>query len=319
MHISTFTTVALLGSCLCMSPFVKAQDYPAKPVRIVTAGAGAGTDYVARLMAAGLSERFKQSFVVENRASGVITADTVAKAAPDGHTLLSYGSTVWITPLLQQTPYDPVRDFAPITILGGSPHVIVVHPSLPVNSVKELIALAKQKPGELNDASLGNGTSTHLGAELFKSMAGVNIVRIPYKAGAQQMSDLIAGRAQLAFVTSASAMPHVKAGKLRAIGVTSAEPSILTPGLMPVAETVPGYTAGANYVMFAPAKTSATILRRLNQEAVEFLRTPSTKEAFLKLGLEANGSTAEQLAANMKSEMTRLGKVIKDNNIQGED
>jgi tripartite-type tricarboxylate transporter receptor subunit TctC len=310
----------LLGGVLAASAVVAtAQDYPNRPVRIVTAGAGSGTDYVARLMAAGMADRFKQSFVVENRASGLITADTVAKAAPDGYTLLSYGSTVWIAPLLQQTPYDPVRDFAPITILGGSPHVIVVHPSLPVNSVKELIALAKQKPGQLNDASLGNGTSTHLGAELFKAMTGVNIVRIPYKAGAQQMADLIAGRAQLAFVTSASATPHVKAGKLRAIGVTSAGPSRLAPDLTPVAETVPGYTAGANYVMFAPSKTPAPILRRLNQEAVAYLHMPETKEAFFKAGLEANGSTAEQLAETMKTEMTRLGKVIKDNNISGGD
>ena len=294
-----------------------AQEYPVRAVKIITAGAGSGTDYVARLLANGLTERFKQQFFVENRSSGLITADAVAKSAPDGYTLLSYGSTVWIAPLLQETPYDPVRDFAPITIIGGSPHVIVVHPSMPINTVKELIAYAKEKPGVLNDASLGNGTSTHLAAELFKVMTGVNIVRIAYKSGAQQMTDLMAGRAQLGIVTSGSASPHVKAGKLREIGVTSAKPSALTPGIPTVAETVPGYTAGANYVFFAPAKTSPTIVKRLNQEAVAYLQKPETKDVFFKAGMETYGSTPEELAENMGSELSRLGKVIKDTGIQG--
>ena len=245
--------------------------------------------------------------------------ETVAKAPPDGYTVLVYGSTIWITPLLQNTPYDPVTDFAPITLVAISPHAIVVHPSLPVKSVRELIALAKAKPGDLNYASLGTGTSTHLGAELFKSMAHVNIVRVPYKSAATQMADLLSGQVQMTFSTTGAAMPHVKSGRLRALAVTSAKPSALMSGLPTVAASgLPGFESGAIYVMFAPSGTPAAIISRLNQETVRYLNQADVKERFFSAGLEAVGSTPEELAAKMKSEMARLGKVIKDAGIRAE-
>ena len=241
MRTSRFVArMALGGFALCAVGLVSGQNYPTRPIRVITAGVGGGNDVSARLVAQGLSASIGQQVIVENRASGIITAEAVAKAAPDGYTVLVYGSTIWTTPLLQSTPYDPVRDFAPITMVASSPHVIVVHPSLPVKTVKELIALAKAKPGQLNDASLGTGTSTHLGAELFKSMAGVNIVRIPYKAAASQIGDLLGGQVQLTFSTTGAAMPLVKVGRLRALAVTSSKPSAMTPGLPTVAVTVPG-------------------------------------------------------------------------------
>lgn len=295
-----------------------AQNYPVKPIRVITAGVGGGNDVSARLVAQGLSAGFGQQAIVDNRASGVVTAEAVARAPADGYTVMVYGSTVWITPLLQPTPYDPVNDFAPITMVASSPHVIVVHPSLPVKSVKDLIALAKSRPGALADASLGTGTSTHLGAELFKSMAEVKILRVPYKSAATQIADLLGGHVQMTFSTTGAATPHLASGRLRALAVTSAKPSTLMPGLPTVAATLPGFESGAIYVMFAPARTPAAIISRLNQETVRFLQQPDTREKFFNSGLEVVGSTAEELGAKMKSEMARLGKLIKDVGIKVE-
>ncbi len=312
-------SMLLAGMMLACAGVGSAQVYPNKPIRVITAGIGGGNDVSARLIAQGLSAGLGQLAIVDNRASGIVTAEAVAKAAPDGYTVLVYGSTIWITPLLLSTPYDPVTDFAPITSVASSPHVIVVHPSLPVQSVKDLIALAKAKPGQLNDASLGTGTSTHLAAELFKSMAGVNIVRIPYKSAATQIADLLGGQVQMTFSTTGAATPHVNSGRLRALAVTSAKPSTLAPGLPTVAASgVPGFESGAFYVMFAPAKTPAAIISRLNQEVVRYLNQAEVKEKFFSAGLEAGASTPEELGAKMKSEMVRLGKVIKDAGIRVE-
>lgn len=319
MRTSRFVArMALGGFALFAVGLVSGQNYPTRPIRVITAGVGGGNDVSARLVAQGLSASIGQQVIVENRASGIITAEAVAKAAPDGYTVLVYGSTIWTTPLLQSTPYDPVRDFAPITMVASSPHVIVVHPSLPVKTVKELIALAKAKPGQLNDASLGTGTSTHLGAELFKSMAGVNIVRIPYKAAASQIGDLLGGQVQLTFSTTGAAMPLVKVGRLRALAVTSSKPSAMTPGLPTVAVTVPGFESGAIYVMFAPAKTPAAIINRLNQETVRFLNQPEVKEKFFNGAMDVVASTPDELETKMKTEMSRLGKLIKDQGIRAE-
>jgi tripartite-type tricarboxylate transporter receptor subunit TctC len=297
---------------------VCAQGYPNKPVRIVTSGVGAATDFVARTLAQGLTPLLGQQVIVENRASGFTPAETVARATPDGYTLLSYGSSVWIIPLLQKVPYDPARDFAPITITARSPHVVVVHPSLPVTTIKELIALAKAQPGTLNDASLGTGTATHLGAELFKSMAGVNIVRIPYKSGATQMADLVGGQVKLAFSGVGTVTQHLKAGRLRALAVTSAERTDMLPGVPTVAETLPGYESGAMYVMFAPARTPPDLIRRLNAEAVRVLNQPDVKAKFFAVGIQVVGSTPEELTATMNAERARLGKVIRDAGIRVE-
>jgi tripartite-type tricarboxylate transporter receptor subunit TctC len=296
-----------------------AQTYPSKPIRVITAGIGGGNDVSARLIAQGLTTAFGQQAIVDNRASGIVTAEAVAKAPPDGYTVLVYGSTVWITPLLQSTPYDPVTDYAAISSVASSPHVIVVHPSLPVKTLGDLIKLAKAKPGQLNDASLGTGTATHLAAELFKSMAGVNIVRIPYKSAATQIADLLGGQVQLTFSTTGAVTPHINSGRLRALAVTSAGPSTLAPGLPTVASFgLSGFEAGAFYVMFAPAKTPAAIITRLNQEVVRYLGQAETREKFFSAGLESGSSTPEALTAKMKFEMARLGKLIKDVGIRVE-
>ncbi len=317
MQLTLVRALLICVACLGCLP-AQGQNYPTKPLRIVTSGVGAGTDFAARTVAQGLTPLLGQQVIVENRASGFMPAEIVARAAPDGYTLLSYGSTVWTAPLLQNVPYDPVKDFAPITIIAKSPHVLVVHPTLAVTSVKELITLAKAKPGTLNDASLGTGTSTHLGAELFKSMAGVNIVRIPYKSGATQMADLVGGQVHLTFATAANVAPHVKSGRLRAIAVTSAERTDLVPGVPAVAETLPGYEAGAMYVMFAPARTPPALVQRLNRETVRVLNQPEVEAKFFAYGVQVVGSSPEQLAATMKAEMVRLGKVIKEAGIRVE-
>ncbi len=241
------------------------QHYPNKPVRMVTAEVGAAGDFVARLVAPGLSDSLGQQVIVENRGgSGVIPIGIVAKALPDGYTLLVFGSTLWLLPFIQDVPYNPVRDFSPITLAVTTPLLLVVHPSLPVKSIAELIAWAKAKPGELNYASGISGSATHLPAELFKAMAGVNIVRIAYKGGAPALSALIGGEVQVMFATASGAGPHVNSGRLRALAVTSAQPSALFPDLPTVAAAgLPGYDAASIMCIFAPAKTPAALIDRL--------------------------------------------------------
>jgi tripartite-type tricarboxylate transporter receptor subunit TctC len=293
---------------------VSGQAYPNKPIRIVTAAVGGGSDFTSRLIAQGISVPLGQPVIVDNRSVGISAPEIVAKALPDGHTLL-FGS-FWIDTLLYKAPYDPVRDFSPITLATRSPNILVVHPSVPVKSVKELIALTKAKPGELNYGSGGPGSTPHLAGELFKAMAGVNIVHIPYKGSGAALLDVIGGQVQLMFATAASAMPQVKGGKLRALAVTSAQPSALAPGLPPVAGSLPGYEATLILGMFAPAKTPGTIINRLNQEIVRVLNTAEAKEKFLNAAAEIVGSSPAELAGTMKAEMARWGKLIKDTGIK---
>jgi tripartite-type tricarboxylate transporter receptor subunit TctC len=254
-----------------------------------------------------------QPVITENRSSGVIPGQIVSQAAPDGYTLLVYSSTLWIGPLMQQAPYDAVKDFAPITLATRAPNLLLVYPGVAANSVKELIALAKAKPGALNYASGGTGSSAHLAGELFKALAGVNLVQIPYKSNGAAINDLIGGQVQVMFATAGSAGPNVKSGKLRALAVTGLQPSPIMPGLPTVAASgVPGYEAESVTVVLAPAKTPATLVSRLNQEIVRVLNRADVKERFFNLGLETVGSTPAQLSATMKSEIARLGKVIKE-------
>jgi tripartite-type tricarboxylate transporter receptor subunit TctC len=217
-----------------------------------------------------------------------------------------------------KTPYDPVRDFAPVSLTNRSPNVLVVHPSLPVKSVKELIALAKAKPGELNYASASIASSSHLAAELFKAMTKTNIVHIPYKGSGAATIALIGGHVQLTFAAPGSVASTVKSGKLRAVAVTSAQPSALLPGIPTMAATVPGYESVAMTGIFAPAATPAAVINRLNQEVVRLFSQGDVKAKFFDGGLEAVGSSPEQLAAAMKSDMARMGKVIKDAGIRAE-
>ena len=214
-------------------------------------------------------------------------------------------------------PYDVVRDFSPISLLSRDTYIVVVHSSMPVKSIKELIALAKARPGELNFGSSAIGGPAHIASELFKSMAGVNIVHVPYKGGAAQLTALIGGEIHLSISDAGAVGPHVKSGKLRALAVTSAEPSALVPELPTVAVAgLPGYEAAAMTVMFAPGKTPGAIINRLNQEIVRFLRTTEARERFLKAGTEVVGSTPEEFAATIKSEIAKSSKVIADAGIK---
>ncbi len=289
------------------------QDYPSRPVRIVTSGAGGGNDLQARVVARGLSAALGQQVIVENRPSGVIPGEIVSKASPNGYTLLLYNNALWTGPLIQKTPYDPVKDLAPLTTVTIAPNILVVNNLLPVNSVADLIALARSKPGELNYASSGTGASNHLAAELFNTMAGVRIVRIGYKGANQGLNDLIAAQIQVMFPSAGAVAPHVKSGRVKGLAVTSAERSRLAPQLPTVAASgLPGYESLAIYGMFLPAGTPRALVTRLNSEIVKILGAVDVKEKFFNIGMETIGGSPEQLAALVKSEMVRMGKLIKD-------
>ena len=298
---------------------VSSQDFPNKPIRIVTSGAGGGNDFAARLIAPGVADALGQPVLVDNRGAA-IAGELVAKAPPDGYTLIYLGSTLWLAPFLQaKVPYDPVRDFSPVTMAVRQPTIVVVHPALPVKSIKELTALAKARPGALNYASGTSGSPTHLAGELFKSIAGLDIVRISYRSGGAQMAAVMSGEVQLNFATWTVVGPQVKSGRLRALAVTSAQPSALIPGLPTVAASgVPGYAAETFYGVFAPAKTSEAVVNRLNRAIVQTLRKPDVNERFSTSGVEVVGSTPDELAAAMKSDIASMGKVIRDAGIRGE-
>jgi len=297
-----------------------AQAYPAKPIRIVTAEAGGGNDFAARAIVRGIGDSMGQQLIVDNRggAGGIIAAEIVARAPPDGYTLLVYASNIWIIPLLKKNvPYDMGRDFAPITWAARSPSTLVVHPSLPVKSVKDLIAIAKAKPGQLNYGSGGSGATTHLAAELFKSMAKVNIVRVTYRGNSPALNDLIAGQIQVMFATAGTVAPHTGSGRLRALAVTSAQPTALSPGLPTVASAgLPGYESLSIYGVFAPSKTSAAIIQQLNREMVRVLNRADVKDLFFNAGVEAVGSSPEAFAAAIKADVARMSKVISEAGIR---
>jgi len=264
------------------------QEYPAKPVRLVTAEPGGGHDLAARLIAQGLTASLGQQFIVDNRAGNIIAGEYVAKAPPDGYTLMIYGSSLWLAPFMRSSvPYDVIRDFAPIGLEVNAPILVVVHPSLPVKTVRELIALAKGKPGVLDYATGQTGASTHLASELFP--------------------------------TAGSVAPHLKSGRVRALAVTSAKPSALFPGLPTVASAgLPGYECDSMIGAFAPARVPPAIINRLSKEMAAAVNKPEIKERFAASGVETVGSPPEALAAAVKSEMARLGKLIGDLHIREE-
>ena len=291
------------------------QTYPAKPIRIVTTEPGSANDVVARMIASKLSPVLGQQLIVDNR--GIIAGEIVSRGVPDGYTLLSYGSPLWLAPFMRDVPYDPVADFVPVILTVAAPNILVVHPSLPVRSVKELIALAKARPGELNYASSSTGGSPHLAGELFRTMAKVNVVRVPYKGAGPALIALMGGEVQLMFPAAGAVSPYVKAGKLRALAMTSLEPSALAPGLPTMAAAgLPGYETASLLAIFAPARTPAAIVSKLHQEMAQALRSAEIKERLFALGMEAVGSTPEQTAATIKAEMTKWGRVIKEAGIR---
>jgi tripartite-type tricarboxylate transporter receptor subunit TctC len=294
-----------------------AQPYPAKPVRVIVPyPPGGGNDILGRLFAARLGERMGQPFVVENRpgAGTMIGTEAAAKSPPDGYTiLLSSIATHALSPnLYSRVPYDPLKDFAPITLLGIAPTVLVVNKDLPAKDLAELIALAKAKPGELAYASGGNGTPPHINGELFKSVAGVNLLHVPFKGGGAALADLTAGRVHVMLDTAASAMSHVRAGRLRALAISAPKRTPEYPDLPTFAEAgLAGYETNAWYSMHAPAATPAEIVRRLNAELAAILKEPDIVNRFRQLSTDPVGNSPEEFAAFVKSELDKYARVIK--------
>jgi len=282
-----------------------------KPLRIVTSEAGGGNDVPARIVAQGLTLALGQQVVIENRPSGVVPAEIVAKAAPNGYTLLFYNNALWTAPLIQATPYDMLRDFTPVSAVARAVNVLTVNSALPAKSVADLIALAKTKPGGLNYGSSGTGASNHLAAEMFRTMAQIEIVRVNYKGAGPALTALIAGELQLMFPSAGAATPHVRAGRVKALAVTSAAPSALFPGLPAIAATLPGYESLAIYGLFAPAGTPPAIIVRLNTVIAQFLARADIQERFAAAGMDAAASTPGQLSASVQAEVARIGKVIR--------
>ena len=294
------------------------EVYPSKVIRIVAPATGGGSDVVGRMIAPGLAANLGQQVIVDNR--GAIASEIVAKAPPDGYTLLVNGSPLWLLPVIRPgTPWDAPRDFAPITLAVSSPSMLVVHPSVPVKSAKELIALAKRNPGKLNYAAGTLGAAPHLAGELFKSMAGVNIVRVPYKGSGPGLLGVMTGEVEFMFPGAASAWAYVKQGKLKGLAICSAQPSVLFPGLPTLsASGLPGYESISPQALVAPAKTPAAIINRLNQEIVRVLNGPELKERLANGGMEVVGNSPEQFAAAMKSDIARVRQLVKDAGIRAE-
>jgi tripartite-type tricarboxylate transporter receptor subunit TctC len=312
---------AFLLAAVLAATAASAQTYPVKPIRVITAEPGGGNDFTTRIIGQAIASQLGQPWVIDNRggAGGVIAIETAARAPSDGYTLLVYAQNVWTIPLLRKGVHYEVKDFAPITWIARSPCTLVVHPSLPVHSVQDLIALARARPGQLSYGTGGVGTITHLSAELFKSMAKVDILFVPYKGNGPAMNDLIAGQVQMMFGTAGTVAPHVRSGRVRAIAVTSAEPSPLAPGLPTFAASgLPGYESISMYGMYAPAKTPETIIRHLNSAVVSVLNMPDVRGRFFNSGMEVVASTPEQFAAAIKTDEARLRKVIKDAGIRAE-
>jgi tripartite-type tricarboxylate transporter receptor subunit TctC len=303
---------------LAAIPAAHADNYPSKPIKmIVPFPAGGTTDVMARVISQELTRSWGQQVVVENKpgAGGNIGSDAVAKSPPDGYTLLmgTVGTHGINVSLYKNMPFDPVKDFEPITLVTAVPNILVVHPSLPVKSVKELINHAKSNPGKLNFASSGNGTSIHLAAELFKTMTGVQMAHVPYKGSAPALTDLIGGQVQLMFDNMPSALPHVKAGKLKAVAVTSSKRSPALPDVPTIAESgVPKFEATAWFGALAPRGTPKEIVTKLNKEMARILQTSEVKERLLAQGAEPIGNSPEQFAAHIKAEIAKWERVVKE-------
>lgn len=305
-----------LCACLPLAVVAQAENYPGRSIRIVVPfPPGGATDAAARLVATKMSEKWGQPVVVDNRAGagGNVGSDIVAKSAPDGYTLVMgvTGSHAINTSLYSRMPYDPVADFVPISQVAVVPNVVVVHPSVPARTLAELVALAKREPGKLNYASLGNGTAAHLGMEMLKSAAGIEVTHVPYKGSAPAVSDLLAGQVQLMVDGLPSALPHVKAGKLRAIALTSLRRAPTLPELPTIAETYPGFYADAWSGLFAPKGTPQPIVAQLSTEVQRILRLPDVREKLAALGAEPVGSTQAEFAAHVRREIDKWAQVVK--------
>jgi tripartite-type tricarboxylate transporter receptor subunit TctC len=313
---------ALAALVLTFSPTWASAAYPERPIRLIVPFApGGGLDITARLIGHKMTETWGQNIVVDARpgAATIVGTDIAAKAVPDGYTLLMITTTFAINPgLYPKLPYDPVRDFAPVTQLNSQPNIIVVHPSLAVRSVKDLVALGKGKPGELTFATPGAGSAPHLSAEMFQRAAGIQMIHVPYKGIPQAVTDVVGGRVTMLFTTTISAAPHVKSGKLRAVAITSAARQPAMPDVPTVGEALPGYRAEAFQGMVAPAGVPKAIVEQLAAEVARIIKLPDVAQRFELDGASPVGSTPAQFAAFLKSETQKWGKVIRDAGIKPE-
>ena len=309
------TCAALIGLAVASHP-AAAQSYPAKPVRfIIPFAPGGGNDIIGRAIAARLTDVWKQQMVVDNRpgAGGNIAGEITARAAPDGHTVFQFNiANVIAASIYPKLAYDPVRDFAPVTQIGGSPFLLVVHPSVRANDVRELIALAKAQPTLLNYASSGNGGSTHLVTELFKSMAGISMTHIPYNGAGPALTTLLSGQVQVFFMVPATSRAHIKAGRLRALGVSSAKRTHQVPDLPTISEGgVPGFEFYSWFGMLAPARTPRPYLQRVHEVLMKAMRAPETTSQFEAQGADPVGNSPEEFAAFIKREYDTNARLVK--------
>ncbi|HEY0339077.1 MAG TPA: tripartite tricarboxylate transporter substrate binding protein [Burkholderiales bacterium] len=314
MRQSLLALILASGAALCATP-VSSQTYPARPIRLIVSFApGGSVDVVARIVAQRMSESFDQQVVIDNRpgAGGNLSAELAARAAPDGYTLyMSSASLVVNVSLYRKVAYDPIKDFAPITLLASVQNVLVAHPSISARTVPELIGLARKTPGRINYASTGSGSSGHLAMELFKSMAAIDLTHVPYKAAAQAQVDLMAGQVSLWFPTIPGALPFIKAGKINALAVSAAARSPILPGVPTVAESgLHGFEASTWYPLLAPARTPIAIINKLTYELVAVVRAPQVREQLTHAGVEPIGSTAAELASHLQTELRKWAKVV---------
>ncbi len=318
-----FVSAVLAAASLGAPATGSAQAWPSRPVHVVVPyPAGGPNDIIVRLVGKRLGEALGQPVVVENRpgAGGNIGTDSVAKSAPDGYTLVSVGpGALIINPLLGKVPYDTMRDFAPVTIMAVAPNALVAHPSFPAKTVAELIALAKAKPGAINYASGGSGSTPHLAAALFAAMAGVQLTHVPYKGTAPATADLIGGQVQVAFLGIPSVLPHVRSGKLRVLATTGKSRSPELPGVPTIDEAgVPGYELSPWYGLLAPAGTPGAVVTRLASEVTRIVRDPAMREQLSAQGAEPAGRTPEEFARTLRAETATWTKVVRDAGIRAD-
>ena len=309
--------------CATSAQAAVGDDYPSRPVRLLVPNPpGGGSDAVARILAQKLGERLNQQFVVDNRAGGggIIANETVARANPDGYTLLlAFIGPVAISPALTKVPYDSVKDFAPVALVAAGQYMLVLHPSVPAKTLKDFVVYAKANPGKINYASAGNGSPLHLAAELFKARAGVNMVHVPYKGGGPATAAILAGEVQAVFGSLTSVVPQIKAGKLTAIGVTGAKRSTLAPEYATIAELgYPGFELTSWYGVLLPAKSPPAVTAKLNAGINESLQAKDVIDSLKRQGLDATGGTHEVFAAHIKSELAKWAKVVKDAGIKAD-
>ena len=317
------TSIAIALILPSTFPVFAQSAYPVKPVRIISIFApGGGNDVICRLVAQQLTERLKQQVIVENRvgANGIVGTEAAARSAPDGYTftLIPSGHTVNAS-MYKKLPFDSIRDFTPITLAGAGPLVLAVHPSLPAKNVKELIAVAKARPGQLTYVSSGVGASGHLAGALFDSMTGTKMVHVPYKGMSLAVSDLMGGQVSMTFGTSLSVIPHVRTGRLRALATTGAQRSPALPDLPTVAESgLPGYEASLWYGFVGPARMPPEIVQRLNTEIAAILALPDTREKLASQGVDARSTTPEEFARILTADVARWAKVVQKLGLQAE-